>query len=67
MKVQITKITENGYQWLVNTNDVIDNVETLISFLKQEGKDFEVKNNVELFADPSDCSKMDEVANKEWN
>ncbi len=67
MKVQITKITENGYEWLVNTNDVIDNVETLISFLTKEGKDFEVKNNVELFAAPSDCSEMDEVANKEWN
>jgi hypothetical protein len=58
---QITKETHNGYEWLIDTNEVIDNLETLVFFLKQEGKEFTLKGK-NLFANPSDCSEMDEVA-----
>lgn len=68
MRVQITKQEENGYSWLVETNEVIDNVETLVRFLEEQRKDYDYNEDTrELFADPKDCTAMDGIAAHEWN
>ena len=65
---QITQATHNGYAWLIDTNEVIDNVDTLVDFLTKHNRPFSFDNATKvLFADPADCTAMDEFATKEWS
>ena len=60
---QITQATHNGYAWLIDTNEVIDNVNTLVDFLIKHNRPHSFNNATkELFADHADCTAMDEFA-----
>lgn len=52
LKYQVTQETDNGYEWILDVCDYIDNVETLAHFISKMGIKYEMEGkNLFIFAE----------------